>query len=229
VGALDDLRFYSRALTADELASVIDSGTRPSRESDPKVIEDFDSYKAYDGDAGQWVWDVWSDGLGGDGTGSALGNEFEPIMSRDVVVDTGQALPLGYDNTGFFVDLNGNSASILLSEISRSFSPAQDLTREGATALTLWIQGNQTNTVEPTDALYLAVKDTSGRQAISVAASASDLSKFYWQKKTVDLSDLVDVDLSQISEMVIGIGNRATPQEGGTGTLLIDNIVLATK
>jgi hypothetical protein len=191
------------------------------------VIEDFDSYKAYGGDRGKWIWDVWSDGLGGNGTGSTLGNELEPIMSRSVVIDGGQALSLGYDNTGNFVDLNGNKASVLLSEISRFFSPAQDLTREGATAMTLWIQGNQTNTVETTDSLYLVVKDTSGLEAMAVIASGSDLLKFYWQKKTVELSDLVDVDLSQISELIIGIGQQASPQTGGTGILLIDNIILS--
>lgn len=227
VGALDDLRFYNRALTVNELANLISSGTRPLQESDPMVIENFDSYKAYGGDRGQWIWDVWSDGLGGNGTGSTLGNELEPIMSRSVVIDGGQALPLGYDNTGTFVDLNGNKANLLLSEISRSFSPIQDLTREGSTALTLWIQGNQTNTVEATDSLYLAVKDTTGREAMAVVAPASDLLKFYWQKKTVKLNDLVNVDLSQISGLIIGIGQQASPQTGGRGTLLIDNIILS--
>ena len=227
VGALDDLRFYNRALTVDELANVIAAGTRPSRESDPMAVEDFNSYKAYGGDIGQWVWDVWSDGLGGNGTGSTVGNEFEPIMSRDAVVNGGQALPLGYNNTGSFVDMNGNPASVLVSEISRSFSPAQDLTREGATALTLWIRGNQTNTAESTDSLYLAVKDTAGQEAVAVMASAADLLKFYWQKKTIHLSALANVDLSRVSEIIIGIGNRTSPQTGGSGTFLIDDIVLS--
>jgi hypothetical protein len=215
-------------LTVDELADVIASGTRPAQEPGPMVVEDFNSYKAYGGDAGPWVWDVWSDGLGGNGTGSILGNEFEPIMSRDVVVDGGQALPLGYNNTGTFIDLDGNPASVLVSEISRSFSPVQDLTREGETSITLWIQGSQTSSAEPADSLYLVVKDTAGQEAMAVVAPPDDLLKFYWQKKSVYLSGLTGVDLTQISEMTIGIGNRISPQTGGTGTLLIDDIVLST-
>jgi len=228
-GALDDLRFYNRALTTAEIAGLISAGTRPPREVDPMAMETFDSYNAYGGDGGQWVWDVWADGLGGNGTGSTLGYEFEPIMIRDIVVGGGQALPLLYNNTGTFVDINGKSASILLSEISRSFNPAQDLKREGATALTLWVRGDPLNIVEPADSLYLGVKDAVGSEAVVVVASAPDLLKSYWQQKTIDLSALVSVDLSQVTGIIVGIGDRTSPQTGGLGTLLIDDIVLSIK
>jgi len=227
VGALDDLRFYNRALTVDELANVVGLGTRPERNVDPMVVEDFDAYNAYGGDTGQWVWDVWADGYGGNGTGSSIGYVYEPIMSRDIVVGGGQALPLLYNNTGSFVDQDGKLASILLSEISRSFSPAQDMRREEATALTLWVRGDQINIVEPTDSLYLGVKDAVGSEAVAVVASAPDLLKSYWQQKTIDLSALAGVDLSQVTEIIIGVGNRTSPQTGGLGTLLIDDIVLS--
>lgn len=228
-GALDDLRFYNRALTTNELAGLISAGTRPPQEVDPMVIEDFDSYNAYGGDGGQWVWDVWSDGFGGNGTGSTIGYEFEPVMSRDIVVGGGQALPLLYNNTGTFADLNGNLASIRVSEISRSLSPAQDLTRDGATALTLWVRGDPTNIAEPTDSLYVVVKDAAGSEAVAVVASPADLLKPYWQQKTIDLSSLAGVDVSRVTEIIIGIGNRTSPQTGGIGTLLIDDIVLSAK
>jgi len=226
-GDLDDLRFYNRALTTNELAGLISAGTLPPKEIDPMVIEDFDSYNSYGGDGGQWVWDVWADGFAGNGTGSTLGYEFEPIMSRDIVVGGGQSLPLQYNNSGTFVDLNGNFATIALSEISRSFNPAQDLTRNGATALNIWIQGNQINIAEPADSPYLVVKDTSGSEAVAVVASASDIVKSYWQQKTIDLSSLAGADLTQITEIIIGIGNRTSPQTGGLGTLLIDDIILS--
>jgi len=229
VGALDDLRFYNRALTADELASLIGLGTRPELDVDPMVLEDFDAYKAYGGDPGQWVWDVWADGYGGNGTGSSIGNIYEPIMSRDIVVGGGQALPLIYNNTGSFVDQSGKLASILLSEISRSFSPVQDLTRDGATALTFWVRGDLTNIVEPTDSLYLGVRDIAGQETVIVVASATDLLKSYWQQKTIDLSVLAGGDISQVTEIMLGIGNPTAPQIGGFGTILIDDIVLSAK
>jgi hypothetical protein len=226
-GALDDLRFYNRALTADEIADLVSGGTRPPEQIDPTVIEDFDSYKSYGGDEGLWVYQAWSDGLGGNGTGSTAGYEFEPIMSRDIVVNGGQALPLKYNNSGTFKDLNGNFATVAVSEISRTFSPAQDLTREGAAALKLWVQGDQLNVVETSDSLYLAVEDASGSQARAVVAPPSDLLKPYWQQKTIDLSTLTGVDLTQITEIVLGIGSPASPQTGGLGKLLIDDVTLS--
>jgi len=227
VGALDDLRFYNRALTTNEITSLISAGTRPAQEVDPLVIEDFNSYKSYGGDEGLWVYEVWSDGLGGNGTGSSLGYEFEPIMSRDIVADGGQALPLLYNNTGTFIDLNGNFATVAVSEISRTFSPALDLTREGATALKLWVRGDRSNIAEPSDSLYLVVRNAAGSQALAVAATPSDLLKSYWQRKTIDFSELAGVDHSRIIEIVVGIGNPTSPQTGGLGTLLIDDIVLS--
>jgi len=228
-GALDDLRFYNRALTANEIASLISGGTRPPQGVDPMAIEDFNSYKSYGGDEGPWIYDVWSDGLGGNGTGSSVGYDFEPIMSRDIVVNGGQALPLSYNNTGTFVDLNGNFASISLSEISRSFNPAQDLRRDGATVLTLWIRGDQFNIAEPADSLYLVAKDLSGTETVTVVASPSDLLKSYWQQKSIDLTVLTGADLSQITEIIIGVGDRSSPKKGGLGTLLIDDIVLSNR
>ena len=93
--------------------------------------------------------------------------------------------------------------------------------------MTLWVRGDLTNIVEPTDSLYLGVKDAAGSEALAVVASAPDLLKSYWQQKTIDLSALAGVDLSQVTEIIIGIGNRTSPQTGGLGTLLIDDIVLS--
>lgn len=228
-GALDDLRFYNRALTAAEIAGLISAGTRPPQEVDPMTIETFDSYKAYGGDSGQWVWEVWADGLGGNGTGSTLGYQFEPIMSRGIVVGAGQALPLQYNNTGTFADLNGKLATVLVSEISRSFDPAQNFTRQGATALTLWVHGDQLNIMEPSDSLYLSVKDVAGQQTTVVVAPAASLLKSYWQQKTISLNALTGVDLSQIDRITLGVGNLTAPQTGGFGTILLDDIVLTIK
>jgi hypothetical protein len=229
VGALDELRFYNRALTSDELASVIAAGTPPEREVESMVIEDFDAYNCYDGDGGPWVWEVWADGYGGNGTGSTVGNFLEPVMSRDIVIGGGQALPMYYDNTGNFVDMDGKPAATYLAEISRPFSPAQDFARNGSTTLIFWIKGEQTNTAEATDSVYLIVADAAGQEDTAVVGTSADLLKFYWQKKEVDLGTITGVDLTQITELTLGIGTPEAPQVGGKGVILVDNMVLATE
>ncbi len=228
VGAMDDLRFYNRALSADEIADLAGLGVRPERPADPATIEDFDSYNAYAGQGGEDVWDVWSDGYGGNGTGSTAGNVSEPFMSRDAIAPGagGQALPMGYDNTGNFADSQGQRASRAVSEIVRSFQPAQDLTRDGAATLSLWIRGNAANTTQPSDVLYLVIKDAAGKEAQATVATAADIVGPVWRLKQIALSDLAGVDPTRITGMTLGVGNRASPQTGGSGVILIDNIVV---
>ncbi len=229
VGALDDLRFYNRALSEDEVAAVAAAGTKPERQANPLAIDDFDAYNTYVDEGGQDVWDVWSDGYGGNGTGSTAGYTQEPFMSRSIVVQDGQTLPLGYNNTGQFVDYEGKVVTAFLSEITRSFSPAQDFTRAGSTGVTLWIQGNVNNVAQAGDLLYLGVKDASGREAVVTVAPAADLRKFYWLEKTVPLTQLPGVDLTRVTNLFLGVGTRAAPATGGSGTVLIDAIVLTAK
>jgi hypothetical protein len=222
VGALDDLRFYNRALSRDEVAAVAAAGTKPERQTNLLAVDDFD-------EGGQDVWDVWLDGYGGNGTGSTAGYTQEPFMTRSIVVHAGQALPLGYNNTGQFIDLQGKMAGVLLSEITRSFSPAQDFTRSGSTGVTLWIQGDVNNTVEAGDVLYLGVKDAAGGKAVATVAPPADLLKFYWLRKSVPFAELAGVDLTKVTDLFLGVGNWAAPATGGLGTVIIDGIVLTAE
>jgi hypothetical protein len=226
VGILDDLRFYSRALSKDEVAAIAGAATVPERPVNSLTLDDFDAYNAYFDEGGQDVWDIWSDGYGSNGTGSTAGYTLEPFMSRDIVVRSGQALPFGYNNTGQFVDFEGKPARMLVSEIARSFSPTQDFTRSGSTGVTLGIQGAVGNTVQAGDVLYVGLKDATGREAVATIAPATDLRKFYWLEKSVPFTQLAGVDLTKVTDLFLGVGTRAAPATGGLGTVLIDNIVL---
>lgn len=217
VGAIDEARFYNRALSAAELEAVMGVGSRPVAPTNPLIIDSFDGYNAYYADGDPNVWDVWADGYGGNNTGSTVAHAFEPFMDRVTVQGgMGQSLPLYYENNGSFK----------VSEISRSFSPAQDFTRENATGLVVYVKGEQANLVEPGDTLYLQVTDADGKDALVTLAPADALQKFYWLSYTVALDDLSGVDLTQITEMLLGIGNPTAPATGGTGMVFIDNIML---
>jgi hypothetical protein len=129
-------------------------------------------------------------------------------MERLITLDGGQSLPLQYDNT---------QASI--SEIYRDFSPALDLTANGANTLVLYVRGDSSNTVEPTDALTVALDDGT-RTDEAVAAQAEELRKAQWKKVEIALADL-DVDTTAIDKITISIGAGAA---GGKGVVYIDNI-----
>ena len=223
-GALDDVRLYTRALSTEELQEIIAAGTRPPAAEDPMMIESFDGYNAYSVAGGVNVWDVWSEGYSGNGTGSALGHATAPYLERIVTIGGGQALPLYYDNSGAFRDINGDLVTAKYSEISRTFSPAQDLTRNGATALVLWMRGVATNTAEAADALYVVLED--GVQSAAVPlAEPEDLTWAMWQKLAVPLEGLT-VDVTAITKITIGIGDKNSAVPGGTGFVYIDNVGL---
>jgi len=223
-GALDDLRFYTRAMAPAEIEQIMTLGSKPPAVPDSMLIESFDSYNAYSVDGGVNVWDVWSEGYSGNGTGSALGHATAPYLERVVTVGGGQALPLYYDNSGAFRDINGDLVTAKYSEISRTFSPAQDLTRDGATALVLWMRGVAANTAEAADALYVVLED-GVRSEVVPLAQPEDLTWAMWQKLVV-LLDGLSVDVTAVTTITIGIGDKNSAVPGGTGFVYIDNIRL---
>lgn len=223
-GTVDDLRVYTRALTLAELKDVMQVDP-PVVEVDPMVVENFDGYAAYDAEPLPVVWEIWSDGFGGNGTSSTVGNTETPYMEIANTAGGACAVPLHYINNGAAYNPDG-SPSKTYSEIARVLDPAQDLTRGGAVALKLSIRGAGTNIIEPADELYITLGDGSKSETI-VLADADALKKTSWTELTADLTGL-SIDLTAVKEIALGIGNPANPQLGGDGVVLIDEIVLST-
>lgn len=219
IGAVDDLRFYSRALTPDEIEQVMQAGT-PPLEEDTLMIDSFDGYRVWGYQDAPNVWDVWLDGWENAENGSLAGNVEEPYMQlSNPAGGTGLALPLHYDNT-----------VATLSWITRTFSPAQDLTQDGATSLVLWIRGPQGDGINPADDIYVVLEDgvTSDMQVIATAEEVIERPEgtpIAWKKVTIALSDLT-IDPTGLTSMTIGVGNRTNPQNSGLGTVFVDNIAL---
>ena len=219
IGALDDLRFYSRSLTPDDIEQVMQAGT-PPLEEDTLMIDSFDGYRVWGYQDAPWVYDVWLDGWENAGNGSLAGYLEEPYMQlSNPAGGTGLALPLLYDNT-----------VATLSEITCMFSPAQDLTRDGATSLVLWVRGPQGDGIDPADDIYVVLEDgvTEYMQVIATAEEVINRTEgtpIVWKKVTIVLSDLT-IDPTGLTSMTISVGNRTNPQNGGLGTVFVDNIGL---
>ncbi len=187
------------------------------------MIDSFDRYNAYSAQGDVNVWDAWSDGYGGNGTGSTAGYTAEPFMERNIVFGNhGQSLALGYNNAGTFVDIDGKQVTATLSEASREFSPALDLKNGGATKLVLQIRGLATNTVQPTDNAYLVLTDGVKTDEVLLRAAA-DLTKTAWTQVSVNLSTLT-VNPAKVTMITLGVGGRTAPKIGGAGTIYIDEI-----
>jgi len=225
IGALDDLRFYSRSLTPDEIEQVMMLGT-PPQEENALIIDSFDTYRVwgYQTNATN-VWDVWVDGYGNPANGAIVGNAVneepqEPYMQlANPAGGTGLALPFNYSNT-----------VATLSEATRQFSPAQDLTRENTTSLVIWVRGPIGEAIDPADDVYVVLGDGVATQTIGIATAEEVLglpegTPVPWKKVTIALGDLT-INTKNLTSMTIGVGNVASPANGGSGIVYIDNIGL---
>ncbi len=175
------------------------------------AIDDFENYDD-DVDAQTTIWHAWVDGVTTKASGSQVGYTESPFAERSVVHGGRQAMPLLYDN----------SASPYYSEAERTFDSPQDWTAHGADTLCVYFQGAASNSSE---GLYVTLKDNSKSATVanSIAAATTTTE---WQQWTIPLSEFTaaGVKATAVKALVIGVGNRAAPASGGTGTVYIDDL-----
>jgi hypothetical protein len=119
-------------------------------------------------------------------------------------------MPLNYSNL----------AAITVSEAQRTWDTAQDWTIHGLNTLTLHVRGRAENNPMR---LYLTVKDSTGRNTTVVHPDANAVTTIAWQEWAIPFSVLAPVDLTQVSTLIIGLGNRTSPISG-TGLIYVDDI-----
>ncbi|MGE5295613.1 MAG: discoidin domain-containing protein, partial [Solirubrobacterales bacterium] len=173
------------------------------------AIDDFESYND-NVDAGTAIWQAWVDGVTTKASGSQVGYTESPFAERAIVHGGRQSMPLLYDN----------SASPYYSEAERTFDSPQDWTAHGADTLCVYFQGAAANSSE---GLYATLKDNSKSATVAYAGAATTTTA-EWQRWTIPLSDFTGVKATAVKALVIGVGNRAAPASGGTGTIYIDDI-----
>jgi hypothetical protein len=189
------------------------------------LVDDFESYT---NDVGSRIFQSWIDGWGytepapgnaGNGTGATVGNDiwsegtpYTTIAEIKVVHSGLQSMPLDYNNVN----------SPWYSEAEHEFETAQNWSAGGVDTLILYFRGKATNAKAP---LYVVIEDTSRRTAIVVHPDAAAVSLTTWTQWKILLSDLTGgVNRAAVKKMVIGVGNRNAPVQGGAGTLYIDDI-----
>jgi hypothetical protein len=177
------------------------------------TVDDFESYT---NESPNRVFQTWIDGLGfspsppefpdgnpGNGTGSAAGHDIwnDPthttIMETASVADGAQSFPIYY--TGG------------LSEVDRTFTPAQNWTAEDVTTLLVHFRGTAGNTGE----LYVKINGVK----VPYNGAPGDIASRTWMKWPIDLAS-VGTNLTSVSTLTIGI------EGGDTGVLYVDAIRL---
>ncbi len=177
------------------------------------VVDDFEDYNDYPPDE---IFSTWIDGYEVATNGALVGNDTPPFAEQSIVHSGAQSMPYFYDNSG----------TANYSEAERTFSPAQDWTRESVKVLSLWFKGypaymgsfveGPTGTFTMTaegvdiwdnsDQFHFAYKELSGAGTI-IAKVESVENTHEWAKAGVMIRDTLDAD-SRHAMMVV------TPAQG---------------
>jgi hypothetical protein len=117
-------------------------------------------------------------------------------------------MPLFYDNSG----------TARYSEAEMTLSAAQDWTKNGVAAFSLWFSGEPNNAAEQ---MYVKLN---GSKVIYEGA-AENLTLRPWQPWNIDLASL-GIDLQNVTKLSIGFGDETSTTPGGSGLVYFDDIRL---
>ncbi len=174
---------------------------------DHVVVEDFNSYANPTELLTVWN-DYWTNG-----TQVTINPEKDANFTED-----GNALKYFYENnlSPYYAEAYADIADLAIDP---------NWTTNGVEALRLAFMGEADNAIEP---MYVALTDGSNRTGKVLYHDANELNKEWkgFQEWNIDLQEFVDdnsVDLTDISRLTIGLGDKTA---GGSGYVYFDNIRL---
>jgi hypothetical protein len=110
------------------------------------------------------------------------------------------------------------------SEAIRTFSPAQDWDAIGAEVLQLFFYGTADN--DANEMMYLLLDDGVVSAAVPYPGDANDIRNEDWQQWNINLRDFTDVNLANVANIAIGLGDETPPLGSGEGVVYFDDIRL---
>lgn len=172
------------------------------------IVDEFDTYEN-DGE----LWSVWHD-YWTNGTRALVFTNIDANYSED-----GNSMKYNYTNNSspYYSEANATTTNLGISS---------DWTIGGVEALRLAFLGDYDNAIED---MYVALLDGSGRTGkVLYDGDANDLKREWLgsQEWNIELQEFVDdneVDLNDISQIIIGLGDKTA---GGSGTVYFDSIRL---
>jgi hypothetical protein len=176
------------------------------------VVEDFEDYNDFSPNE---IWNTWIDGYGDSSNGSSAGYPEPDFNAGEHYLDTSifhggkQSLPLFYNN----------SAGI--SEVTKTLISGKNWTADDVVTLTMWYYGDAANAAEP---MYVALNGN----AVVTNDDAGAALVTEWTRWDTPLQSFADkgVNLTNVSSISLGFGNKANPVAGGEGHVFFDDIRL---
>jgi hypothetical protein len=192
------------------------------------VIDDFEFYDRFS----NIISESWLDGIR-----RLSGPPWFAYVSG-AVVDLGvtyvyppDPVHAGEQSLGFSYVNDGLSGMVpYYSEAERVFDPAQDWTKGGVEALTLFFYGDPNNDANGTEQMYVSVGDGEANATIEYGyysdEDMSHIRESEWQAWNIAVAEFSGVDLNGVSRMYIGFGDKYSEEPGGCGVVFFDDLRL---
>jgi hypothetical protein len=175
------------------------------------IVDDFEAYNDLNPDdpASNRIFNAWVDGFGDPTNGSQVGNLDPPFAEQNIVHSGNQSMPFLYDNAAGI-----SEATLTLTDIT-------DWTENGVTTLVIWYIGDAVNAAEP---MYVVLNGS----AAAVNDDPDAAQAVSWTQWSVDLQTFADqgIDLTSVTSITLGLGDRDNPTAGGAGTVFFDDVRL---
>jgi inhibitor of cysteine peptidase len=141
--------------------------------------------------------------------GSIVGYSIVPFAEQTIVHGGRQSMPFSYDN------------SVGKSEATLTLTYPRDWTENGVNTLVIWYIGDAANAAEP---MYVVLN---GNAVVNHDNPDAALATT-WTEWNIDLQAFADqgVNLTSVTSITLGLGNRANPVAGGSGMVYFDDIRL---
>jgi hypothetical protein len=224
------IRLLTIGLLAQALAVPAFAVDPTPPEVDVIVLDDFESYTD---DPNHRIFQVWCDVYTPEeffgypynyaypyyySTGAMVGHVEPPFAEQGIVHAGTQSMPVDYNNV----------EEPWFSQIYRSWSAPQDWTTYDVNTLSLWFQGEATNSP---DRFYVALEDKKPHFWAVNHPDPNALLTIEWRQWRVPLQEFTraTVDLAAIKRLYIGVGDPWDRTPGGAGMIYIDDIMLTKR
>ncbi len=176
------------------------------------IVDDFEAYNDLDpaeADSNR-IFFAWLDGFDNPAVnGSVVGYGVPPFAEQAIVHSGNQSMPFAYDN------------AVGKSEATLTLTSNRDWTVRGVNTLTIWFRGSSGNAAEN---MYVALN---GNAAVN-NDNPNAAMRTSWIRWNIDLQAFADqgVNLTNVTSITLGLGNRNNPVAGGSGMMYFDDIRL---
>ncbi|MCP4613163.1 MAG: LamG domain-containing protein [Planctomycetes bacterium] len=177
------------------------------------IIDDMESYNDInEGEPGSnRIYLAWIDGFDNPAAnGSVVGHQIPPFAEQTIVHDGLQSMPMSYYN------------AVGKSEATLTLTSNRDWTVNGVDTLTIWFRGDFDFNAAET--LYVILNGSAGVDNDDPDAAR----KASWTQWNISLQAFADqgVNLTNVTSITLGLGNRNNPVTGGSGMMYFDDIRL---